>query len=83
MICRVILLIFSYNDESKISPILLDRMTRIKTTGFDKKQKTNIVKDYIMPKMLKKEFGMSPDLVGIEEEAIHKLIEDHCDGEKA
>ena len=73
--------IFSYNDESKISPILLDRMTRIKTTGFDKKQKTNIVKDYIMPKMLK-EFGMSPDEVGIEEEAIHKLIEDHCDGEK-
>ena len=73
--------IFSYNDESKINPILLDRMTRIKTNGFDKKQKTNIVQDYVLPKVLS-EFGMVSGDVTFEEEAIHRLIEDHSDKEK-
>ena len=73
--------IFSYNDESKINPILLDRMTRIKTNGFDKKQKTTIVKDYVLPKILT-EFGMTSKDVTFEEDTIHRLIEDHCDNEK-
>ena len=73
--------IFSYNDESKISPILLDRMTRIKTSGFDKKDKTKIAQDYLLPRMLK-EFGMTSEDVTFEEDTIHKLIESHCDDEK-
>ena len=36
------LFIFSYNDESKVNPILLDRMYRIQTKGYDKKEKTTI-----------------------------------------
>jgi ATP-dependent Lon protease len=36
------LFIFSYNDESKVNPILRDRMYRIHTKGYDKKQKTII-----------------------------------------
>ncbi len=73
--------IFSYNDESKINPILLDRMTCIRTKGFDKKEKTKIVENYVLPKTLK-EFGMSNDDVTFEEDAIHKLIESHCKDEK-
>jgi len=73
--------IFSYNDESKINPILLDRMTRIKTNGFDKKQKTTIVKDYVLPRILT-EFGMTSKDVTFEEDTIQRLIEDHCDNEK-
>lgn len=73
--------IFSYNDESKISPILLDRMTRIKTSGFDKKDKTKIAQDYLLPRMLK-EFGMTNEDVTFEEDTIHTLIESHCDDEK-
>jgi ATP-dependent Lon protease len=73
--------IFSYNDESKISPILLDRMTRIKTSGFDKKDKTKIAQDYLLPRMLT-EFGMTNEEVTFEEATIHKLIESHCHDEK-
>ena len=36
------LFIFSYNDESKVNPILRDRMYRIQTKGYDAKQKTII-----------------------------------------
>jgi ATP-dependent Lon protease len=44
------LFIFSYNDESKISPILRDRMYRILTKGYDKKQKTIIATQYLHPR---------------------------------
>ena len=73
--------IFSYNDESKISPILLDRMTKIKTSGFDKKDKTKIAQDYLLPKMLT-EFGMTNEDIIFEEDTLHKIIESHCDSEK-
>ena len=36
------LFIFSYNDESKINPILKDRMYRIETKGYNIKQKLTI-----------------------------------------
>ena len=46
------LFIFSYNDESKINPILKDRMYRIETKGYDSKQKTVISKNYLLPKIM-------------------------------
>ena len=45
------LFIFSYNDESKINPILIDRMYRIQTNGYSTKEKIHIVKDYLLPKI--------------------------------
>ena len=45
------LFIFSYNDESKINPILRDRMYRISTKGYKKEDK-NVMK--IVFVMLKK-----------------------------
>ena len=45
------LFIFSYNDESKINPILIDRMYRIQTNGYTCKEKIHIVKDYLLPKI--------------------------------
>jgi ATP-dependent Lon protease len=45
------LFIFSYNDESKVNPILKDRMYRIKTKGYSQKEKTNISKSYLLPKI--------------------------------
>ena len=45
------LFIFSYNDESKINPILKDRMYRIYTQGYNKKQKQVIARNYLMPKL--------------------------------
>ena len=45
------LFIFSYNDESKINPILRDRMNRIMTKGYDQTQKLTIANQYLMPKI--------------------------------
>ena len=45
------LFIFSYNDESKVNPILKDRMYRIQTKGYDAKEKITIARNYLLPKI--------------------------------
>jgi ATP-dependent Lon protease len=45
------LFIFSYNDESKVNPILRDRMYRIQTKGYDAKEKVTISRNYLLPKI--------------------------------
>jgi len=45
------LFIFSYNDESRINPILKDRMYRIQTKGYEAKEKVTIAKNYMLPKI--------------------------------
>ena len=61
--------IFSYNDETKINPVLLDRMYRIQSTGYTAKEKVHIVKDYLLPKISKevkinKEITIPDDIIG-------------------
>jgi hypothetical protein len=43
--------IFSYNDESKVNPILRDRMYRIKTDGYKSPDKLIIANNYLLPKI--------------------------------
>ena len=43
------LFIFSYNDESKVNPILRDRMYCIQTKGYEAKEKITIARDYLLP----------------------------------
>ena len=43
------LFIFSYNDESKVNPILKDRMYRIETKGYESPQKLIIANKYLLP----------------------------------
>lgn len=45
------LFIFSYNDESKVNPILRDRMYRVETKGYDVKEKIVIANEYLLPKI--------------------------------
>ena len=45
------LFIFSYNDETKVNPILKDRMYRIQTKGYNQKQKTVITNSYLLPRI--------------------------------
>ena len=74
------LFIFSYNDESKVNPILLDRMYRIKTKGYDKKQKTIISNQYLLPKIMQQVKFENND-IEIPEETLHYIIETHCNKE--
>jgi ATP-dependent Lon protease len=75
------LFIFSYNDESKINPILRDRMYRIETKGYDAKEKFIISKDYLLPKICSQVRFNDGDIV-IPEETVKYLITTHTDGEQ-
>jgi ATP-dependent Lon protease len=74
------LFIFSYNDESKISPILRDRMYRIQTKGYDKKQKTIIATNYLLPKIQEQVRFKKGDIC-ISDEVLHHIIEHYCEKE--
>ena len=69
--------IFSYNDESKVNPILKDRMYRINTLGYDMKQKTIICNQYLLPK-IRKQVAFDDGMVIIPDNTIKYIIENYC-----
>jgi len=75
------LFIFSYNDEKKVNPILRDRMYRICTKGYDKKQKTVISNKYLLPKIREQVKFADSDII-IPDEVLHYIMETHCSGEE-
>lgn len=71
------LFIFSYNDESKVNPILRDRMYRVETKGYSTKEKMIIAKDYLLPK-IRKQVNFKDDELIVSDEAIDHLITNSC-----
>ena len=67
------LFIFSYNDESKVNPILRDRMYRIQTKGYDAKEKIVIARNYMLPK-IQEQVGFQPDDVVIPDDTIKHIV---------
>jgi len=67
------LIIFSYNDESKINPILKDRMITIHVDGYDMNDKVNIAQDYLIPELLKEYKRTGEDII-FSTEMIEKII---------
>ena len=47
------MIIFTYNDDSLINPILRDRMIVINVNGYDNEEKLILATDYIVPEILK------------------------------
>lgn len=45
------LFVFTYNDETLIDKILLDRMYKIETKGYNNNEKIKIALDYLIPKI--------------------------------
>lgn len=74
------LFIFSYNDESKVNPILRDRMYRIHTKGYDQSQKTIISLNYLLP-TIRNQVRFEKDDISIPDETIHYIITNHTDKE--
>ena len=74
------LFIFSYNDESKVNPILKDRMYRIQTKGYNQKQKSVISNNYLLPK-IREQVKFSQNDIIIPEQTLHYIIENHCNKE--
>jgi ATP-dependent Lon protease len=74
------LFIFSYNDESKVNPILRDRMYRIQTKGYDMKQKTVITNEYLLPR-LREQVRFTKDDIIIPDTTINYIIDNYCNKE--
>lgn len=74
------LFIFSYNDESKVNPILKDRMYRIQTKGYNLKQKTVIANSYLLPK-IREQVRFSTEDIIIPDETEHYIIDNFCNKE--
>jgi ATP-dependent Lon protease len=74
------LFIFSYNDESKVNSILKDRMYRIKTKGYNQKEKTSISNNYLLPR-IQEQVRFDNSQIIIDDQTIHYIIENHCNKE--
>lgn len=74
------LFIFSYNDESKVNPILKDRMYRIKTKGYSGKEKTAIANNYLLPKIREQVKFTDGDII-IPDDVLSYIHETHCNKE--
>jgi ATP-dependent Lon protease len=71
------LFIFSYNDESKVNPILKDRMYRIKTKGYSGKEKNVIANNYLMPKIREQVRFLEGDIT-IQDDVLGYINDTHC-----
>ena len=74
-----VIFIFSYNDASKINPILLDRMYKISTKGFNPDDKLKIAKNYLIPNILK-EYKMQD--ITFTDECLLEIIHTYTEAEE-
>ena len=75
------LFIFSYNDESKINPILRDRMYKIETKGYDAKEKATIAKIHLLPS-IRKQIKFTDEELVISDEVIAYIVQNFTGEEK-
>jgi ATP-dependent Lon protease len=68
------LIIFSYNDESLINPILKDRMITIHVKGYDQKDKLVLARDYLLPEIIA-QYKFNPGDVLFDNETIIQIIQ--------
>jgi len=74
------LFIFSYNDETKVNPILKDRMYRIMTKGYSGKEKVVISNNYLLPKIREQVKFESEDII-IPDSTVTHIIDTYCNKE--
>jgi ATP-dependent Lon protease len=74
------LFIFSYNDESKVNPILKDRMYKIKTNGYNLKDKLVISNRYLLPK-IREQVRFDNEQILIPDETLQYIIDHLCNKE--
>jgi endopeptidase La len=69
-----VLFVFSYNDPSRIDPILRDRITEVHVKALTKSEKIHIVNEYSLPEILEKVGYKKGDIV-MDSETTEHLIE--------
>lgn len=73
------LFVFSFNDESKVHPILKDRMQVIHCSGYTSDEKKIILTQYVWPQLVER---VKLDNVKITDEAIKFLISEYSKEEE-
>jgi len=68
------LIVFSYNDESLVNPVLKDRMITIRVSGYTKKEKLEIAKSYLIPRLLAT-YNLNKDDIVFDTSIIEEIIE--------
>jgi endopeptidase La len=68
------IIIFSFNEEHKVSRILRDRMKIIRVKGYKMLDKINIARDYLIPKLLK-QIGLDDIKIEISEKLLEFMID--------
>ena len=76
-----ILYIFSYNDESRINPILRDRMYNIEIKGYTVDDKLSISKLYLLPK-IRDNISFSENDIKFTDEIIKYIIQKYTEDEE-
>ena len=68
-----VMFIFSYNEPEKLNPILRDRLTEIKFTSFNKNEKLNISKKFLIKKACEN-IGLKTENYIFEDSVLFELI---------
>jgi len=69
------MIIFTYNDESQINPILKDRMIVINVNGYNTDEKIILATDYIIPEILK-QYNLNKNDILFSNELLKYIIND-------
>tara|TARA_B110000483_G_scaffold89069_1_gene109960 strand:+ start:13316 stop:14689 length:1374 start_codon:yes stop_codon:yes gene_type:complete len=75
------LLFFSFNDITKINPILKDRLTIVKFEGYNIDEKIIILKKYLLEEIIKN-VGLSMDDFTFDNNIFHYIINKYTDDEE-
>jgi hypothetical protein len=65
--------VFTFNDDKAVSPILLDRMVRIRVDGYTHKDKIAIGRQHLMPEILA-QYNMGPADVVVPDDVLLHVI---------
>lgn len=68
------LMVFSYNHEEKIDPILRDRMISIKVKGYDTEDKLQIARNFLIPSILQ-QYGFKDEDIVFSEHILKSIIQ--------
>lgn len=75
------LIIFSYNDESAINPILKDRMVKIRTDGYKLPDKIQIAQKFLIPEAIQ-EFNLNQGDIVFPDECLKYIVETRTEDEE-
>jgi ATP-dependent Lon protease len=75
------LFVFSFNDESRVHPILKDRMNVIHCGGYTEEDKKVILSKHVWSSVLDR-IKVNPESVSLQEDAITYLVREYSKGEE-